>query len=96
MGCHLRVSLFDVTYRHFFGRTWKTAVRPAEQLSRQPSRIIFDEVGHGGRQGSCVAKSRCVGLMTWGHDQCISDPRNATEQQMGHCKACFNTGALHF
>ncbi|XP_072587222.1 nephrocystin-4 isoform X10 [Vulpes vulpes] len=43
VGCHLRVSLFDVTYRHFFGRTWKTAVRPAEQLSRQPSRIIFDE-----------------------------------------------------
>jgi len=43
VGCHLRVSLFDVTYRHFFGRTWKTAVRPVEQLSRQPSRIIFDE-----------------------------------------------------
>nr|XP_035920399.1 nephrocystin-4 isoform X1 [Halichoerus grypus]XP_035920401.1 nephrocystin-4 isoform X1 [Halichoerus grypus] len=43
VGCHLRVSLFDVTYRHFFGRTWKTAVRPVEQLSRQPSRIVFDE-----------------------------------------------------
>ncbi|XP_064446123.1 nephrocystin-4 isoform X11 [Mirounga angustirostris] len=43
VGCHLRMSLFDVTYRHFFGRTWKTAVRPAEQLSRQPSRIVFDE-----------------------------------------------------
>uniref|UniRef100_A0A8C9JWG9 Nephrocystin 4 n=1 Tax=Panthera tigris altaica TaxID=74533 RepID=A0A8C9JWG9_PANTA len=43
VGCCLRVSLFDVTYRHFFGRTWKTAVRPVEQLSRQPSRIIFDE-----------------------------------------------------
>ncbi|XP_027964343.1 nephrocystin-4 isoform X2 [Eumetopias jubatus] len=43
VGCHLRVSLFDVTYRHFFGRTWKTAVRPAEQLPRQPSRIVFDE-----------------------------------------------------
>ncbi|XP_058575297.1 nephrocystin-4 isoform X2 [Neofelis nebulosa] len=43
VGCCLRVSLFDVTYRHFFGRTWKTAVRPVEQLSRQPSRIVFDE-----------------------------------------------------
>ncbi|XP_029801797.1 nephrocystin-4 [Suricata suricatta] len=39
VGCCLRVSLFDVTYRHFFGRTWKTAVRPVEQLSR----IVFDE-----------------------------------------------------
>ncbi|XP_025768341.1 LOW QUALITY PROTEIN: nephrocystin-4 [Puma concolor] len=48
VGCCLRVSLFDVTYRHFFGRTWKTAVRPVEQLSRQPSRIVFDEVGLGG------------------------------------------------
>uniref|UniRef100_A0A8C8X105 Nephrocystin 4 n=1 Tax=Panthera leo TaxID=9689 RepID=A0A8C8X105_PANLE len=44
VGCCLRVSLFDVTYRHFFGRTWKTAVRPVEQLSRQPSRIVFDEL----------------------------------------------------
>ncbi|XP_039109178.1 nephrocystin-4 isoform X2 [Hyaena hyaena] len=39
VGCCLRVSLFDITYRHFFGRTWKTAVRPVEQ----PSRIVFDE-----------------------------------------------------
>ncbi|XP_047581739.1 nephrocystin-4 [Lutra lutra] len=43
VGCHLRMSLFDVTYRHFFGRTWKTTVRPVEQLSRQPSRIVFEE-----------------------------------------------------
>ncbi|XP_073937613.1 nephrocystin-4 isoform X1 [Castor canadensis] len=41
--CHLRVSLFDVTYRHFFGRTWKTTVKPTKQLSRQPPRIIFNE-----------------------------------------------------
>ncbi|XP_053516614.1 nephrocystin-4 isoform X1 [Artibeus jamaicensis] len=43
VGCHLRVSLFDVTYRHFFGRTWKTTGRPVEPLSRQPSRIVFNE-----------------------------------------------------
>ncbi|XP_047647189.1 nephrocystin-4 isoform X3 [Phacochoerus africanus] len=43
VGCHLRVSLFDVTYRHFFGRTWKSVTRPAEQLSRQPPRIVFNE-----------------------------------------------------
>ncbi|XP_066230978.1 nephrocystin-4 [Saccopteryx leptura] len=43
VGCHLRVSLFDVTYRHFFGRTWKTTARPVELLVRQPSRIVFNE-----------------------------------------------------
>ncbi|XP_016074580.1 PREDICTED: nephrocystin-4-like, partial [Miniopterus natalensis] len=43
VSCHLRVSLFDVTYRHFFGRTWKSTARPAEPLSRQPSRIVFNE-----------------------------------------------------
>uniref|UniRef100_A0A8C6FIF1 Nephrocystin 4 n=1 Tax=Moschus moschiferus TaxID=68415 RepID=A0A8C6FIF1_MOSMO len=43
VGCHLRVSLFDVTYRHFFGRTWKSSSRPAEPLSRQPARIVFNE-----------------------------------------------------
>ncbi|KAL6069844.1 hypothetical protein STEG23_014865, partial [Scotinomys teguina] len=41
--CHLRVSLFDVTYKHFFGRTWKTTVKPTHQLSRQPPRITFNE-----------------------------------------------------
>ena len=45
VGCHLRVSLFDVTYRYFFGRTWKSSSRPAEPLSRQPARIAFNEVG---------------------------------------------------
>lgn len=42
-GCHLRVSLFDVSYRHFFGRTWRSTVRPAEQLSQQPPQVIFNE-----------------------------------------------------
>ncbi|XP_054439309.1 nephrocystin-4 [Pteronotus mesoamericanus] len=41
--CHLRVSLFDVTYRHFFGRTWKSTARPVEPPSRQPSRVVFNE-----------------------------------------------------
>lgn len=68
MGCHLRVSLFDVTYRHFFGRTWKTTVRPVEPLSRQPSRIVFEEVGHGGRRAA-LAQSRGARDMTWGHDR---------------------------
>ncbi|ELW68714.1 Nephrocystin-4 [Tupaia chinensis] len=41
--CHLRVSFFDATYRHFFGRTWKTTAKPIKQLSRQLSRIVFNE-----------------------------------------------------
>ncbi|XP_046280491.1 nephrocystin-4 isoform X1 [Marmota monax] len=41
--CHLRVSLFDIAYRYFFGKTWRTSARPVQQLSRQPSRIVFDE-----------------------------------------------------
>lgn len=45
LGCHLRVSLFDVAYRHFFGRTWRSAARPVEPLPRQPSRIVLNEVG---------------------------------------------------
>uniref|UniRef100_G1PL72 Nephrocystin 4 n=1 Tax=Myotis lucifugus TaxID=59463 RepID=G1PL72_MYOLU len=43
LGCHLRVSLFDVAYRHFFGRTWRSAARPVEPLPRQPSRIVLNE-----------------------------------------------------
>lgn len=43
LECHLRVSLFDVTYKHFFGRTWKTTVKPTNQLSKQPPRILFNE-----------------------------------------------------
>ncbi|CAK6440536.1 unnamed protein product [Pipistrellus nathusii] len=43
LGCHLRVSLFDVTYRHFFGRTWRSTARPLEPLPRQPPRIVLNE-----------------------------------------------------
>lgn len=57
VGCHLRVSLFDVTYRHFFGKTWRTAVRPVELPSRPASRIVFNEVGP-------VAEGTCAG--PWG------------------------------
>ncbi|EDL14943.1 nephronophthisis 4 (juvenile) homolog (human), isoform CRA_d [Mus musculus] len=43
LECHLRVTLFDVTYKHFFGRTWKTTVKPTNQPSKQPPRITFNE-----------------------------------------------------
>ncbi|XP_058300364.1 nephrocystin-4 [Hylobates moloch] len=48
--CHLRVSFFDVAYRHFFGRTWKTTVKPTK---RPPSRIVFNEVGPGDGGRGC-------------------------------------------
>lgn len=54
--CHLRVSLFDVTYRHFFGRTWRTTVKPTNQLSRQPPRIVFGEVSSGDSAQGCFTK----------------------------------------
>lgn len=69
LECHLRVSLFDVTYRHFFGRTWKTMVKPTNQMSRQPPRIIFNEVGSGDRgQGLLYGRVRCAGF-------CLVQPR---------------------
>ncbi|XP_068935560.1 nephrocystin-4 [Petaurus breviceps papuanus] len=40
---HLRISLFDVTYRHFFGRTWKSTARPAKPMVGEQPRIIFNE-----------------------------------------------------
>ncbi|KAK1340562.1 hypothetical protein QTO34_019132 [Cnephaeus nilssonii] len=36
LGCHLRVSLFDVTYRHFFGRTWRSTARPGRPCRGPP------------------------------------------------------------
>ncbi|XP_021056887.1 nephrocystin-4 [Mus pahari] len=43
LECHLRVTLFDITYKHFFGRTWKTTVKPTDQPSKQSPRITFNE-----------------------------------------------------
>ncbi|MGH0143729.1 UNVERIFIED_CONTAM: hypothetical protein FKN15_000794, partial [Acipenser sinensis] len=40
----LRVSLFDVTYRHFFGRTWRSPARQLRILPGHPPRVSFNEV----------------------------------------------------
>ncbi|KAK1159555.1 nephrocystin-4 isoform X1 [Acipenser oxyrinchus oxyrinchus] len=40
----LRVSLFDVTYRHFFGRTWRSPARQLRSLPGHPPRVSFNEV----------------------------------------------------
>lgn len=42
--CHLRVTLFDITYRHFFGKTWRTSARPVQLLAGSPPRVVFNEV----------------------------------------------------
>uniref|UniRef100_A0A8C2LFL3 Uncharacterized protein n=1 Tax=Cricetulus griseus TaxID=10029 RepID=A0A8C2LFL3_CRIGR len=62
LECHLRVSLFDVTYKHFFGRTWKTVTKSSNQLSRQPPRIIFNESITYISSGSSLCGSEVLNL----------------------------------
>ncbi|NXA40267.1 NPHP4 protein, partial [Eudromia elegans] len=39
----LRLTLFDVAYRHFFGRTWRSRRRPLRVEPRQPPGVVFNE-----------------------------------------------------
>ncbi|NXW61333.1 NPHP4 protein, partial [Eurystomus gularis] len=39
----LRISLFDATYHHFFGRTWRSGWRAARAASPRPARVAFNE-----------------------------------------------------
>ncbi|XP_074017681.1 nephrocystin-4 [Numenius arquata] len=39
----LRLSLFDATYHHFFGRTWKSGRRAAHATPLRPARAAFNE-----------------------------------------------------
>uniref|UniRef100_A0A8D0GT26 Nephrocystin 4 n=1 Tax=Sphenodon punctatus TaxID=8508 RepID=A0A8D0GT26_SPHPU len=39
----LRLSLFDLTYRHFFGKTWKSILRRLKAVPGQPPRVVFNE-----------------------------------------------------
>ncbi|NXN12225.1 NPHP4 protein, partial [Indicator maculatus] len=39
----LRLSLFDATYHHFFGRTWRSAQRAACMVPPRPARAVFNE-----------------------------------------------------
>ncbi|XP_074874264.1 nephrocystin-4 isoform X2 [Carettochelys insculpta] len=39
----LRLSLFDITYRHFFGRTWKSTPRPLKVVPGQLPKVVFNE-----------------------------------------------------
>ncbi|XP_066547535.1 nephrocystin-4 [Amia ocellicauda] len=40
----LRLSLFDISYKHFFGRTWKSSVQQLRVTPGQPGRVSFNEV----------------------------------------------------
>ncbi|XP_050765301.1 nephrocystin-4 [Gymnogyps californianus] len=40
---HLRLSLFDATYHHFFGRTWRSRRRAARAAPPRPARAAFNE-----------------------------------------------------
>ncbi|KAF1562628.1 Nephrocystin-4, partial [Eudyptes schlegeli] len=39
----LRLSLFDATYHHFFGRTWRSSQRAARDAPPRPTRAAFNE-----------------------------------------------------
>ncbi|KAM6371470.1 nephrocystin-4 isoform 2-T2 [Pluvialis apricaria] len=39
----LRLSLFDATYHHFFGRTWRSVRRAARAAPPRPTRAAFNE-----------------------------------------------------
>nr|XP_056721121.1 nephrocystin-4 [Euleptes europaea] len=39
----LRLSLFDVAYHHFFGKTWRSATRPLKVVPGQPPTVVFNE-----------------------------------------------------
>lgn len=41
----LRLSLFDATYHHFFGRTWRSSWRAASPAPPRSARATFNEVG---------------------------------------------------
>lgn len=40
----LRLSLFDVAYHHFFGRTWRSSARTPRSAPQQRPRVVFNEV----------------------------------------------------
>ncbi|XP_063292057.1 nephrocystin-4 [Pelobates fuscus] len=39
----IRISLFDGTYHHFFGRTWKSVPKPIKNIPGQTPKVIFNE-----------------------------------------------------
>ncbi|XP_069466369.1 nephrocystin-4 [Ambystoma mexicanum] len=39
----LRISLFDISYRHFFGKTWKSTPRLFKTNTGQPPNVKFNE-----------------------------------------------------
>ncbi|XP_072100875.1 nephrocystin-4 isoform X3 [Mobula birostris] len=41
--CQLRLSLFDITYSHFFGRTWKSSPHPIKHTHGQQSKVSFNQ-----------------------------------------------------
>ncbi|XP_067826159.1 nephrocystin-4 [Heptranchias perlo] len=41
--CQLRLTLFDTTYSHFFGRTWKSSPQPVKYAQGQPAKVLFNQ-----------------------------------------------------
>ncbi|XP_067328913.1 nephrocystin-4 isoform X2 [Anolis sagrei] len=43
MEFQLRLSLFDASYRHFFGKTWRSDTQPLKAMAGQPPTVTFNE-----------------------------------------------------
>uniref|UniRef100_UPI00398E988F nephrocystin-4 isoform X2 n=1 Tax=Pristiophorus japonicus TaxID=55135 RepID=UPI00398E988F len=41
--CQLRLTLFDTTNSHFFGRTWKSSPQPIKHTHGQPAKVFFNQ-----------------------------------------------------
>lgn len=52
----LRLSLFDATYHHFFGRTWRSSWRAAGAAPPRSARATFNEVRAAGGLGKHSTK----------------------------------------
>lgn len=84
----LRLSLFDATYHHFFGRTWRSSRRAARATPPRPARAAFNEVGCWGS-----GRAGCVWENTGSPPGRGSDPtgRRLELQESSRRREVFNT-----
>ncbi|XP_067873614.1 nephrocystin-4 isoform X2 [Heterodontus francisci] len=52
--CQLRLTLFDTTYSHFFGRTWKSSPQPVKHAHGQPAKVLFGQAVYFHTSRNCT------------------------------------------
>ncbi|XP_069775150.1 nephrocystin-4 [Narcine bancroftii] len=52
--CQLRLSLFDTTYSHFFGRTWKSSPHSIKHSHGQPAKVSFNQAVYFHTSLNCI------------------------------------------